>query len=152
MIEKKSVLITSLGRTGTKFFQEMMSSINPEYTALHEPDYINFGQYDDWGTRVAQLKNKISDSGIGNLFYWNLILQMSLVELSDQRIRKIITHDDAVDELIKRRGHFIKSQPGEIYIESSSANGLGVDLVFNEIARLSAKHIKTVNDANQPSV
>lgn len=112
----------------------MISSINPDYTTLHEPDYINFGQYDNWGKRVAQMKKKISDSGLGNLLYWNLILQTSLVELSDHRFQKKISSDDAVEELIRRRGHFIDSQPGKIYIESSSAYYGLIDVLPNAFA------------------
>ncbi|MHA1759976.1 MAG: Rab family GTPase [Candidatus Heimdallarchaeota archaeon] len=48
--------------------------------------------------------------------------------------------------------YLIEQYKIERYIESSSANGLGINLVFNEIARLSAKHIKTDNDTDQPSV
>jgi len=52
------------------------------------------------------------------------------------------------DEMIK---YLIEHYNVERYIESSSANGLGVDLVFNEIARLSSQHIKT-DDNDQLSV
>jgi small GTP-binding protein len=54
------------------------------------------------------------------------------------------------DEMIK---YLIEHYKVERYIETSSASGLGVDLVFNEIARLSSKHINKADDLNdQPSV
>lgn len=121
MIEKQSVFITSLGRTGTKFFQKMLSAINPQYTVLHEPDYINYGQYSEMGERLTQLKKQISTIGIDNLLFWNLILKSSMVELSDLRLKGKLSMDSAKDGILKRREHFITNQPGEIYIESSSA-------------------------------
>ncbi len=42
------------------------------------------------------------------------------------------------DEMIN---YLIEHYKVERYIETSSANGLGVNLVFNEIARLSSKHV-----------
>ncbi|MCK5299123.1 MAG: hypothetical protein KAJ76_09465, partial [Candidatus Heimdallarchaeota archaeon] len=48
--------------------------------------------------------------------------------------RDPLLSDDIIEETIKKYN-------AKRYIETSSANGLGVDLVFNEIARLSLDKI-----------
>lgn len=121
MIRKPAIIITSLGRTGTKFFQELFADIVPNATSLHEPDYVNFGQYTGMNERVRQLIRQIQESGFSNLVVRKLLGKWSLIELSDARLRGTLAYDEAVQRVLEQRKDFIQSQAGSIYIESSSA-------------------------------
>ena len=47
VIEKPTILITSLGRTGTDFFAKLFAHVLPNCTSLHEPDIIQNVGVDD---------------------------------------------------------------------------------------------------------
>jgi hypothetical protein len=79
LITKPTIIITSLGRTGTKFFQLLFEEIVPDSTSLHEPDYLNFGQYRGWGERIRQVVRQLRESGVSNLVVRKSLGKWSLI-------------------------------------------------------------------------
>ena len=55
MIKKPTVIITSLGRTGTQFFSTFFGQVLPDCTSLHEPDIWNIVQYRGTGELFKQV-------------------------------------------------------------------------------------------------
>lgn len=111
MIEKKTIIISSIGRTGTKFFAELFSDLFPFSTSLHEPDILTLG-------RQSSLSRQIKEIG----FYYLLMKIMrnwSLVKVSDSFVTGTISEDEAVRKILRQRSKFIESRPGSLYVESS---------------------------------
>jgi hypothetical protein len=121
MIKKPTIIITTLGRTGTKFFHELFEEIIPDTTSLHEPDYLNFGQYRGARKRIRQAIRQIQESGASNLIIRKSLGKWSLIELSDARVRRELGYAEAVQQVLNQRREFIQSQSGSVYVESSSA-------------------------------
>jgi hypothetical protein len=130
MIDKPSIIITSLGRTGTKFFQELFADIIPDATSLHEPDYLNFGQYHGISERFRQLVRQIQESGFSNLIIRKALGKWSLIALSDARLRGTLDYSEAVEQVLSQRRSFVRSQDGSMYIESSSAYFGLIDVIM----------------------
>ena len=55
MIEKPTIIITSIGRTGTKFFGDLFREIIPDSTSLHEPDFLKVIRYRGAFERIRQI-------------------------------------------------------------------------------------------------
>jgi hypothetical protein len=121
VIEKPVIVITSLGRTGTLFFQQLFDHIITDSTSLHEPDYFNFGQYRGSNERIKQAIRQINESGFSNLVIKKALGHWSLVDLSDARLREKLDYDNAVQQVLKQRKEFIYSRRGSFYVESSAA-------------------------------
>lgn len=117
MIEKPTIVITSLGRTGTKFFAELFNDIIPTSTSLHEPDILNFSLKK--GKGIKYLKKQIKESGASNLIIKKAFGQWSLVKTSDKRFLKTINFDTVKKDLIRQRKNFISTCKGSYYIESN---------------------------------
>ncbi len=83
MIDKPSIIITSLGRTGTKFFADFFADIIPESTSLHEPDIFNFSLKK--GKGLKYLNKQLRESDFKNLILKKALGKWSLVSLSDKR-------------------------------------------------------------------
>jgi hypothetical protein len=111
IINKPTVVITSLGRTGTKFFSKLFSLAVPYGTTLHQPDIVS---------RSKKITDQIKDSGFINLVVLRTIGRWSLIQLSDQYIKGIIDSEQAAEELLRQRKKFISQCEGSVYIESSS--------------------------------
>lgn len=120
MITKPTIIITSLGRTGTKFFAKVFDTAVLDGTALHQPDIIG---------RSKPIIKQFQDSGFINLTIRRTFGNWSLIKLSDQYIKGIITSRQAAQELYRQRAGFIESKPGSVYIESSSGYYGLVDVV-----------------------
>lgn len=121
MIKKPVIVITSLGRTGTKFFAALFDELLPDATSLHEPDYLNFGQYRGVSEKASQVVRQLQEVGVSNLIIRKALGKWSLKQLSDRRVRRQISYKDAVQNVLSQRKQFINSRNGSIYIESSSA-------------------------------
>jgi hypothetical protein len=121
MIKKPSIIITSQGRTGTQFFAVLFREIIPDGTSLHEPDYINFGQYHGSKERIRQVIRQLRESGVHNLVIKKMLGKWSLLKLSDARFRGDLGYTEAVQQVLRQRKKFVQSQSGSIYIESSTA-------------------------------
>lgn len=116
MIGKPSVVITSLGRTGTKFFSLLFKEIIPDCSSLHEPDII---QYFGTNHRIKSFIAQVKDAGIYNMIFLKLIGKWGLIKVSDARLREDINDEQAVKEVLRQRIGFVNSQPGSIYVESN---------------------------------
>ncbi len=116
MIEKPSILITSIGRTGTEFFARLFGEIVPNSTSLHEPDVIKFAGVE---SNTRHLFRQIQIAGIWRLFVLKTLGKWSIVKLSDLRLRGQLSSEDAARSLGKQRTGFIREVPGSIYIESN---------------------------------
>lgn len=122
MIEKPTIIITSLGRTGTLFFTALFKEIIPDGTSLHEPDYLNFGQYRGTRERIRQVIRQLHESGVSNLIVKKYLLgRWNLLKLSDARLRRKLGYDEAVQQVLSQRRGFVHSRKGSVYIESSAA-------------------------------
>jgi len=121
MIKKPTIIITSLGRTGTKFFYSLFSELISDGTSLHEPDVLNISQYHGTKKRLVEIVKQARESGVYNLFIRKAIGRWSLIELSDARARGDISRPETSKHVLKLREYFINSRPGSVYIESSIA-------------------------------
>ncbi|MDZ7830654.1 MAG: sulfotransferase [Desulfobacterales bacterium] len=122
MIEKPSIIVTSLGRTGTLFFQNLFDASLLYGTCLHEPDRLNFGQYEGMGDKAAQVYRQIRESGVFELLIRKFIFSdWSIEAVSKDRETGKLSDPEAIKRIISQRKKFIQRQPGSIYLESSSA-------------------------------
>ncbi|MGC9400542.1 MAG: hypothetical protein ACP5HM_15595 [Anaerolineae bacterium] len=117
MIEKPTIIITSLGRTGTKFFAALFRDLIPNAISLHEPDVFNFFQYESKKERIRQTVKQIQEVGLYNLFSRRAF--GSVIELSDSRMRNDFEYEEFARQLLKLRCEFVESREGTIYVESS---------------------------------
>ena len=113
MIEKPTIIITSVGRTGTQFFAKFFQNILDDATCLHEPDILKIGR----GESILQ---QLKDSGFWNLLIRKSVSNWSLIELADQRLREKIDDKNAIKSFYAQRAHFITTKKGKIYVESNS--------------------------------
>jgi hypothetical protein len=121
MIKKPTIIITSLGRTGTKFFADLFRDVIPDCTSLHEPDVFNFFQYRSPSERISEVVKQLRESGIFNMTVRKALGTWSLIRLSDARIRGELSHGEALRRVLCQRTKFVHSRSGSIYIESSAA-------------------------------
>ena len=116
MIEKPSILITSLGRTGTEFFAKLFAEILPDSTSLHEPDiFQNTGVENKWGHYIQQVRR----AGIWRMAILKAFGKWTLVKLSDAKFLGRIDTERAIRLLNAQRSSFIHQLPGSIYIEAN---------------------------------
>lgn len=121
MVEKPSIIITSLGRTGTKFFSILFRELIPDGTSLHEPDVLNISQYEGIRERSVELAKQLREAGLFNLVIRKALGKWGLIEIADERFRGAISYSEAVKKVLRQRARFIDSCPGSIYVESSIA-------------------------------
>ena len=81
-IEKPTILVTSLGRTGTDFFAKFFASIIPDCTSLHEPDIIQNTGVND---KLAHLMEQVRRAGVWRMLFLKVLGKWTLVKLSDSR-------------------------------------------------------------------
>ena len=116
MIDKPSILITSLGRTGTQFFSLLFDHVIPDCDAFHEPDIIQYAGVKD---KISPLLTRIKDAGIYNMFFLKLLGKWSLIRLSDSRVKGELDEKEAAHNLHWQRAKFIQSKKGSVYVESN---------------------------------
>lgn len=129
MINKPSIIITSLGRTGTKFFSVLFKEIIPDCSAFHEPDIV---QYFGTNNRIKSFMSRVKDAGIYNMIFLKLLGKWSLIKVSDARLRGVISKEQAIKEVLRQRINFINSKPGNIYVESN-AGYYGLIPILNKV-------------------
>lgn len=117
MIKKPCIIITSIGRTGTKFFAELFANIIPDATSLHEPDIFNFSLKK--GKGIKYLKKQLQDADFRNLILKKALGKWSLVGISDKLFCNEIDADTAARLLSEQRKKFIESRKGKFYVESN---------------------------------
>lgn len=116
MIEKPSILITSIGRTGTEFFAHFFAEVIPAADSLHEPDIFKFLGVDD---KVGHYRTQIRRAGVWRMLLLKAMGQWTLVRLSDQRFMGRLTAERAKSRLLSQRRGFIARLPGSVYVESN---------------------------------
>ncbi len=130
MIDRPSIIITSLGRTGTKFFFVLFKEIIPGCSSFHEPDIVQY-----FGTKNNPIKPfiaRVRDAGIYNMVFLKLLGKWSLIKISDARLRGDISKEQAIKEVLRQRTGFVNSKPGNIYVESN-AGYYGLLPVLNKV-------------------
>jgi hypothetical protein len=116
MIEKPSILITSLGRTGTEFFAKLFAEILPDSTSLHEPDlFQNTGAENKWMHYVQQVQR----AGIWRMMILKAFGKWTLVKLSDDKFLGRFDQGETANRLNAQRKSFIHKLPGSIYVEAN---------------------------------
>ena len=129
MIDKPTIIITSLGRTGTKFFAKFFQEVIPTSTSIHEPDVFTIGNLDNKHEKIEHLVVQIGQAGLFNLFR-KLLGRWSLVSLSDSRLRGASARK-IEKSFFRQRQKFINSRPGRVYIESSFGYYGLIDILSN---------------------
>ncbi len=114
MIEKTSIIITSLGRTGTTFMTALFRALAPGDTVLHEPGMIDRNTLFTKKTWQA-----IRLYGLAGAVLKKLIGRRDIEYISNLRLAKKITAEEAAARLVKVRNRFVNSLPGRLYVESS---------------------------------
>jgi hypothetical protein len=116
MIEKPSILITSVGRTGTEFFAKLFSEILPDCTSLHEPDIF---KYTGIQNRLGHFSEQIRQAGLWRMVILKALGKWTLVNISDARFRGVLDYHQAATRLHDQRLGFVARMPGTIYVESN---------------------------------
>ena len=115
-IEKPTILITSLGRTGTEFFSKFFAGIIPDCTSLHEPDIVqNIGVEN----KLAHFAQQVHRAGIWRMVVLKAIGKWTLVKLSDSRVMGTLENRSESKKLYNQRNGFINKMPGEVYVEAN---------------------------------
>jgi hypothetical protein len=112
MIKKPTIIITSLGRTGTAFFALLFDHLISDGTSIHEPDILTAGQ------GVRGIIKQLWEVGAYYAIF-KVLGQRSLVRLSDARLTGEISYADAAQNVLRQRQRFVRSRKGQVYIESS---------------------------------
>ena len=112
MIEKPSIIITSGGRTGTKFFFELFNNIIQGCIVFHEPENINLKEPFDvlW---------KIKKFGIWNMSFKKIRGDWGITSISNRRMGGRINKNESSKLLLNERKKFVESFPERIYVEAS---------------------------------
>jgi hypothetical protein len=130
MIDKPSIIVTSLGRTGTKFFSLLFKEIIPDCSSFHEPDIIQY--FGTSNNRIKPFIARVRDAGIYNMVFLKLLGKWSLIKVSDARLREDVSEEQAIKEVLWQRTGFINSKPGNIYVESN-AGYYGLIPILNKV-------------------
>ena len=117
MIDRPSIIISSLGRTGTKFFSLLFKEIIPDCNSFHEPDIV---QYFGTNNHIKPFIRRVKDAGIYNMVFLKLLGKWSLIKVSDARLRGDISEDKVIKEVLRQRAGFVNSKPGSVYVESNA--------------------------------
>jgi hypothetical protein len=116
MIEKPSILITSIGRTGTEFFARFFNEILLDSTSVHEPDiFQNTGVENKWGHYLEQVRR----AGMWRMVFLKALGKWTLVDLSDAKFLGRMDCERAAAGLSAQRSAFIRKMPGAIYVEAN---------------------------------
>ncbi len=126
-ITKPTSIITSIGRTGTKFFAELIREVVPNATSFHEPDVFHLAQWR--GHTVSELISQIRAVGIENLILRKAIGKWSLIDISDRRVSGQFNEARAGQLLNQQRKRFINKQSGKLYFESNAGYYGLIDII-----------------------
>lgn len=137
MVQKPTIIITSLGRTGTKFFATLFDSIISNSTSLHEPDVLGI----EPSRGPSDVIRQIREAGWRNMLWGKIRGKWSVIELSDSRVRGELELSAAIHRLTEQRGQFIHTRPGSIYIEANPGFYGLIDILPHVHARHRAVYI-----------
>jgi hypothetical protein len=116
LIQRPTILVTSIGRTGTEFFARLFGEILPDATCLHEPDIFQATGVDNrWQHFLGQIRR----AGIWRMVILKAAGRWTLANASDARFIGRISADQARQRLLGQRRDFIEKLPGQVYMEAN---------------------------------
>ena len=113
--EKHKVFIVSVGRTGTKFFAEILPQIIPDCYAVHEPDNIKIAKPNMFRNIIKQVKEQ---GGITNLILLKALGLTGARNLSLRRLRNRLDEKSAINQFKKER-QWVERICCSTYVESN---------------------------------
>src|SRR5258706_4032134 len=93
MIEKPTILVTSIGRTGTEFFSRFFANIIPDCTSLHEPNTIVITTHIE--NRLEQYVQQVRLAGIWRMVFLKGFGEWNLTKLSASRFLRNLSYRQA---------------------------------------------------------
>jgi len=111
-IAKHMVIITSTGRTGTRFFGDFLSSMVPGAYSVHEPDVVEGVSRRTW--------QRIRTFGPYHMLLGRLLGRTGIRNLTQQFISGSLDRHQLVERLRRQRSAYYRSLPGDPIIESYS--------------------------------
>lgn len=111
-IPNPSIFITSVGRTGTKFFAHLFDKVIPECNAFHEPGLVNFPSLRGlrWNLKHFPFRHVTIDK---------FRLSRNVRGLSLKRNAGTMSETDAAQVLYKLRQTFVNRLQPPLYVESN---------------------------------
>src|SRR5258706_14980989 len=109
MIEKPTILVTSIGRTGTEFFSRFFANIIPDCTSLHEPNTIVITTHIE--NRLEQYVQQVRRAGIWRMGFLKALWKLDVTKLSDSRFLGNLSFCEASSNLTDQRMGFISKMP-----------------------------------------
>lgn len=119
MITTPSIIITSIGRTGTKFFYTLFDKILDDCRALHEPDVFNVPLNQGPTLLLHTSKQKLAEIGWRYLILQKLRGKFSIVKLSDARLKASLSSEATINKFLEQRYDFVTLQQEHTFMESS---------------------------------
>jgi hypothetical protein len=116
MIEKPTILVSSIGRTGTQFFARLFARILPHATSLHEPDIFQNTGVDN---RLAHYLQQVRLAGPWRMVVLKALGAWTLVKISDSKFLGRLNDGQAIRELNRQRKDFVARLPGSLYVEAN---------------------------------
>ena len=106
------IIVTSGGRTGTKFFSNLFREIIDGCISVHEPETINL-------KNLGHTLDVIKRFGLFAPTIKKITGNWGITSISNKKIRNEITSEEAILLLLDERKDFINSFSENIYVESS---------------------------------
>jgi len=110
--DKHFVFFVSAGRTGTKFFGDMLSTMIPDAFSIHEPDVLM-----DFKIKSIQ---QIRIFGLYNLIFGKLIGKTGIRNLSQNFLAGKIDREQLVAAIVDHRKKFYEQVKSNLVVESYS--------------------------------
>jgi len=114
MIKKPTVIITSLGRTGTLFFARFFKDRFGNVAAFHEAGRITLREM-----KISEIADSIKNFGLKKSVFNKLSGKSGIMSLSHGRMRREMSDHQAAQEIIKNRAAFIEKAAEDLYVESN---------------------------------
>lgn len=108
--DKYIVIITSPGRTGTKYFGEKLNSVINDCFSVHEPDILT--------SNIFDTIKKINHFGFNNMIFKRILKNGGIRQLSDFNIQKKISEDTLIQEITSLRSKYYSSINESLIVES----------------------------------
>lgn len=109
-MDKDIVFIVSAGRTGTKFFGELLSKMIVECHSVHEPDVIH-------GVN-SELIGKIKTFGIYHMLIGRILGQTGIRPLTLKYLSNQISLNELGEKILNQRKNYYESTKKRLIVES----------------------------------
>jgi len=113
--EKRKVFIVSVGRTGTRFFAEILSQVIPDCYAVHEPDNIKIVKPNLIRNIIKQVKER---GGVANLILLKALGLTGARNLSLRRLSNRLDGQSVINKF-KAERQWIEKICCSTYMESN---------------------------------